>query len=374
MTYPQKRWLDVVSIISGKAQRAVESNNGKYPIYGSGGVIGRANSYLCDAGTTIIGRKGTINAPIFVNEKFWNVDTAFGIKPSEQLVPKFLFYFCEHFNFKELDKSTTIPSVAKRDLLNISMPVPAKSVQELIVAKIEELFSDLDKAVDALQTIRQQVAVYRQAVLKDAFIKQERKELLSKYVGSMQNGISKRKSEYGDEVVVLRLSDVANDTIDETSLKRTIKLSKKERDFYCLKPSDLLIIRVNGSVERVGRVILNHANNEYAFCDHFIRCRVNVKLIMPKFIKYLCDEYNTRVYLEKNMVSTAGQNTINQTTLYNIPVCAPSLEKQKEIVRLIESRLSVCDSIERTVDIALQQAATLRQSILKQAFEGKLIP
>ena len=74
-----KKWSDVLTIVSGKNQKLVTDPNGRYPIYGSGGVMGYARSYLCEAGTTIVGRKGTINNPIFVNEPFWNVDTAFGI-------------------------------------------------------------------------------------------------------------------------------------------------------------------------------------------------------------------------------------------------------------------------------------------------------
>lgn len=124
-THPMRKWEDILTIVSGKNQKNVETDNGQYPIYGSGGIIGRANAFLCEAGTTIVGRKGTINSPIYVNERFWNVDTAFGIVPGPELLPKFLYYFCRHFNFKDLDKSTTIPSLAKRDLLAIKMVVPS---------------------------------------------------------------------------------------------------------------------------------------------------------------------------------------------------------------------------------------------------------
>ena len=89
-----KKWSDVLTIVSGKNQKEVVSLDGKYPIYGSGGIMGYANNYLCEAGTTIVGRKGTINKPIFVNEPFWNVDTAFGISPGDKLCHKYLYYFC----------------------------------------------------------------------------------------------------------------------------------------------------------------------------------------------------------------------------------------------------------------------------------------
>ena len=171
MGYPIRKWNDVLSIISGKNQKVVADSSGQYPIYGSGGIMGYANNYLCEAGTTIIGRKGTINRPIFVNERFWNVDTAFGVFPGEMLHPKFLFYFCQSFNFKALDKSTTIPSLAKRDLLNIEMPVPSFPEQEHIISRIEELFSQLDASVAELKTAKERLRVYRQAVLKEAIEK-----------------------------------------------------------------------------------------------------------------------------------------------------------------------------------------------------------
>ncbi|MFS2662104.1 restriction endonuclease subunit S [Phocaeicola vulgatus] len=80
----------ITSITNGKSQKNVETLNGIYPIYGSGGVIGRANQYLCIAGSTIIGRKGTINNPIFVEEHFWNVDTAFGLKANDAILDNIL--------------------------------------------------------------------------------------------------------------------------------------------------------------------------------------------------------------------------------------------------------------------------------------------
>ena len=164
-----KQWKDVLHIVSGKNQSSVANPNGKYPIYGSGGLMGYADDYLCEAGTTIVGRKGTINRPIFVTEPFWNIDTAFGVVPGKGLDPKYLYYFCVHFNFMPLDKSTGRPSLAKSDLLKIEMPVPSLAEQERIVARIEELFSQLEAGVKTMKKTKAQLAVYRQAVLKEAF-------------------------------------------------------------------------------------------------------------------------------------------------------------------------------------------------------------
>ena len=91
------KFIDVCDIISGKNQKNVVNESGSYPIYGSGGIMGYADEYLCDEGTTIIGRKGTINKPIYVKEKFWNVDTAFGLSPYH-IVNKKLFYYAPEGN------------------------------------------------------------------------------------------------------------------------------------------------------------------------------------------------------------------------------------------------------------------------------------
>ena len=142
----------VVDIFNGKSQKNVESPTGKYPIYGSGGIIGKAMEYTCLAGSTIIGRKGTINHPIFVEENFWNVDTAFGMKANNQILEdKYFYCFCLYFDFSKLDKSSALPSLTKTAIGNLILPIPPLAEQQRIVAKIEELFSQLDKIESSLQ-------------------------------------------------------------------------------------------------------------------------------------------------------------------------------------------------------------------------------
>ena len=142
----------VVDIVNGKSQKNVESPTGKYPIYGSGGIIGKAMEYTCLAGSTIIGRKGTINHPIFVEENFWNVDTAFGMKANNQILEdKYFYCFCLYFDFSKLDKSSALPSLTKNAIGNLILPIPPLAEQQRIAAKIEELFSQLDKIESSLQ-------------------------------------------------------------------------------------------------------------------------------------------------------------------------------------------------------------------------------
>ena len=133
-------WKDVLNIKNGKNQKQVEDINGKYPIYGSGGIIGRSNAYICNENSIIIGRKGNINKPILVKEKFWNVDTAFGLETKRDKISYYyLYYFCLFYDFEIHNKAVTIPSLVKSDLEKIVLPVPPIELQNKFAKKIEKI-------------------------------------------------------------------------------------------------------------------------------------------------------------------------------------------------------------------------------------------
>lgn len=379
--YPLRRWSEVLSIISGKNQKAVANPHGKFPIYGSGGKIGYADDFLCEAGTTIVGRKGTINNPIFVNERFWNVDTAFGICPGPNLNPRFLYHFCYFFNFKSLDKSTTIPSLAKADLLNIEMPVPALPEQEHIVTRIEKLFSQLDSGVETLKKVKQQLAVYRQAVLKEAFdgiltgVKAYEVKVLGEYIEQPRYGTSKKCSYDVAEGLtpVYRIPNIDYTTgrINHDDIKRAV-FTEHELEGITLKEGDILIIRSNGSVSLVGRAAMVYdVDIKGSFAGYLMRLRVkNVEKVKPKYLLWFLQSHSARIYIENKAKSTSGVHNINSKEISRLQIPLFSQAEQTQIIQAIESRLSVCDSIEQTVDSALWQAEAMRQSILKRAFKG----
>lgn len=137
---------EVLEIKNGKNQKAVENPKGKYPIYGSGGIMGYADNYICEADTVIIGRKGSINNPIYVSEPFWNVDTAFGLSAKrEWLLPRYLFYFCKKFNFDKLNKTVTVPSLTKSDLLKIKIELPDISIQKKVVDRLSKIEAIIER-------------------------------------------------------------------------------------------------------------------------------------------------------------------------------------------------------------------------------------
>ena len=150
-------WKDVLNIKNGKNQKQVEDINGKYPIYGSGGIIGRSNAYICNENSIIIGRKGNINKPILVKEKFWNVDTAFGLEvKSEKMSYHYLYYFCLFYDFEIHNKAVTIPSLVKSDLEKIVLPVPPIELQNKFaerIEKIEKLKFEIEKSIEIAQNL-----------------------------------------------------------------------------------------------------------------------------------------------------------------------------------------------------------------------------
>ena len=152
------RFSDVLTIVNGKNQKNVENPNGQYPIYGSGGIMGYADKYLCEAETVIIGRKGSINNPIYVDEPFWNVDTAFGLVSDKNiLIPKYLYYFCVKFDFNKLNTTVTIPSLTKANLLDVEMNLPTVEEQAVIVNTLDKVENIIGVRKQQLQKLNELV-------------------------------------------------------------------------------------------------------------------------------------------------------------------------------------------------------------------------
>jgi type I restriction enzyme S subunit len=371
---------DVIEIISGKNQKLVENPNGQYPIYGSGGIMSKADQYLCEAGTTIIGRKGTINSPIYVSERFWNVDTAFGLSPFG-VHEKLFYYYCVSYNFKKLDKSTTIPSLAKTDLLQIEIPLPPVAEQNRIVTKIEELFSDLDKGIETLKTAKEQLKVYRQAVLKYAFdgrltnpdVKEGelpegwRLKKLGEIFKSTSGGTPSRKRDdfYGGNIPWVKSGELSKGLINQTDEYITEE-ALRNSSAKIFPAGTLLIALYGATIGKLGFLGIAAATNQ-AVCGIFPSEYVSLNYMF----------HFLTLNKQKLIESAVGgaQPNISQTILKDLEVCFPAENKIQElVVAEIESRLSVCDKIEESIEQGLKQAEALRQSILKKAFEGKLVP
>ena len=138
--WESKIWNEVVTIKNGRDYKKVLVSNGGYPVVGTGGEIARASKYLCPENTIVVGRKGSINNPMLMKEKFWNVDTAFGVIPnSDYLHYQYFYCFCKFYNFMKLNKATTLPSTTKADLLKIRINIPPLELQNQFASFVEEI-------------------------------------------------------------------------------------------------------------------------------------------------------------------------------------------------------------------------------------------
>lgn len=379
------RFDAVAHVITGKNQKEVESPSGEYPIYGSGGSFGRSTSYLCEAGTTVIGRKGTINSPIFVNERFWNVDTAFGLRPidSDVLLPRLLYYFCRSFNFAALDKSTTIPSLAKRDIDAITIPLPPLAEQKRIVAKIEELFSELEAGEENLRVARRQLGIYRQSLLKQAFegklTRCRKVDLvpLRDLITGLSQGWSPKcelnRTPKLDEWAIIKTTAIQHCRYDDSEAK-PLPPPFEPRPSIEIKDGDFLMTR-KGPRTRAGvSCYVRKTRPLLMVCDTVYRFRCIEEKVHPLYLELALNSPDVlrAIDRQKAGISESGLSlTHAKIGTVEIPVC--SLPEQQEIVRLLDEQFEVIAQNEREIDAALKRSEALRQGILKKAFTGRLV-
>ena len=337
------------------------------------------STQLMPAGTVLFSSRAPIGYvaiaqnPICTNQGFKS------IVPNESVDSEYLFYQLKYLRkqIQEMGSGTTFKEISAQTLGEVRIVVPSIPEQKRIVARIEELFSELDNGVETLRKTKQQLAVYRQAVLKEAFDKAGEKQVpLRGIIEKPRYGTSKKCSYDIDEhsLPVYRIPNINyfQGTISHDDLKYA-SFTEDEFDSLKLRSGDILIIRSNGSVSLVGRSAIVAEEDTYGlFAGYLMRLRIKAKAeILPKYLNLYLNTHYARYQIEQMAKSTSGVNNINSDEICRIclPVC--DIDLQKEIIQEIEARLSVCDSIEKTVDTALQQTEAMRQSILKRAFEGR---
>jgi len=362
---------------------------------------------------------------------------------------RFAYYACRALRLPDRGYSRHYSFLKKSKI-----PLPSQNEQLRIVAKIEELLSELDKGIESFKTAREQLTVYRQAVLKHAFEGKLTEEWRKKHAGELEpaetllekikaereqryqqqlddwkqavkaweaggkeskkptkpstpkelpllteeelselpelpegwrwiklsnvtdvsGGITKNAKRAKLEMQVpylrvanvyandLRFDDIHNIGVEPNELKRTL-----------LEHSDLLIVEGNGSKEQIGRAAL--WNGKIKGCvhqNHLIKARPFPQL-NPNFALHFLLSNSGRDLITEVASSTSGLYTLNISKVEGIKIPFLTVREQDEIVKSIESRLSAAERLEQEIDDGLTQAKALRQSLLKKAFEGRLV-
>lgn len=291
------------------------------------------------------------------------------IRPGKEVCLKYLLYFFRYYE-AQLQRSgtgTTFKAITQNVVKNIEMPVPSIEEQERIVSKIEELFSKLDASVAELQTANEKLKVYRQAVLKEAFDTCDVYTKISNVCQHVTDGDHMPPPKADSGIPFIMISNIEKGNINWKNTKYvTENYYENIGEIRTPRKGDVLYT-VTGSF---GIPVMVNFDKKFCFQRHIALLRPNAK-ITQKYLFYVLQTPYVYTQASKKATGTA-QKTVGLSVLRNITIPYCSIKEQIRIIEFLEQSLTICNSIEQTTDISLQQAEALRKSILKQAFDGKI--
>lgn len=353
-----------------RAQRISDKNQEElYPYYGATGQVGYIDSYLSDGEYVLLGEDGApfldpvANKAYLIQGKSWVNNHAHVLRSKYN--NKFLCHYLNQFNYNGFVTGTTRYKLTQAAMKRIPIPVPSPNEQERIVSKIEELFSRLDASVTELQTAKEKLKVYRQAVLNDVFGNTQNFVSFGSITDSRLGKMLDKEKNVGPPQRYLRNINVRWFNFDLSDLLE-MRIEQNEFDKYSIRYGDLVICEGG----EPGRCAVWDKNESIFYQKALHRVRFTNGSNAKFYMYYLWFAAQTG-QLNRYFTGTGIKHLTGQS-LNKIPV--PNFDKpsQDRAVSEIEFRLSVCNQIEETIDVSLHQAEALRQSILKQAFEGNL--
>ena len=355
------RFSDVLTIVNGKNQKNVENPNGRYPIYGSGGVMGYADKYLCEAETVIIGRKGSINNPIYVKEPFWNVDTAFGLVADKTvLMPKYLYYFCVKFDFNKLNTTVTIPSLTKANLLNIEMNLPTIEEQTVIVNKLDKIANIIDIRKQQLQKLDELVKAKFVEMFGNPVSNEKNWDviLLQDVCDGIGDGLHGTPNyvEMG-EYPFINGNNLIDGKIEVTDTTKFVDEAEYDKYYIELSPNAVLL-SINGTLGKLAlykseKIVLGKS-----------ACYCNLKTsINRQFIYNLMQTEAFVNFLEENATKSTIKN-VGLKTIRNFSLIMPPIELQRQFSTFAQQ----IDKSKLHVQKSLEKLETLKKSLMQKYF------
>lgn len=394
MSYKKVKISDIGKIVSGATPKTKDVDNyggsiawitpadlsgytSKYISHGSRNITQKGydscSTHLMPRGTVLFSSRAPIGYvaiaenPICTNQGFKS------IVPNDDIDSEFLYYQLQYLRKKIQEKGsgTTFKEISGKVLGETDIVVPSLEEQSRIVAHIEELFSELDKAVDTLKTTKEQLEVYRQAVLKDAFLCLPDTVEMDKIADMIDPQPSHRTPpEYKNGIPYIGIGDIdyQNKKINfEDARKVSPEVLDEHLHRYTIHKGDFVM----GKIGTIGKPYKIPDEQNYALSANVILIQPNKEKIYPEFLFWQFSSSLVTKQLTLGAKATSQPAFgIKKARLLSIKIC--ELEKQFKIIKRLEAEMSCCDNIEKTVDTALAQADAMRQSILKQAFEGKL--
>ncbi|MCL4551370.1 MAG: restriction endonuclease subunit S [Bacteroidetes bacterium] len=390
------------NIVYGKNLPTTQLIENGFPVFGANGIIGFHSEYLYEQEQVMISCRGAYSGKINLSPpQVFITNNSLVLEFYSELneTKKYFYYILQVADRSKLVTGSAQPQVTINNAVLLDIPLPPLPEQHRIVAKLEELFTKLDVSVAELKKAKAQIKRYRQSVLKHAFegklteqwrkqtsnvkgekaeellakIKEERKKVLGKKYKELPPVDTTNLPQLPDGWVWTCLGEIITVSSGNGLTSAHMKSNGSYAvyggngvsgyyDKYMFENRKLIIGRVGAKCGVV------HITEPFSWVtDNALIVEFN-NLDM-KFLFYLIHVSN----LNQHSVSTA-QPVISGAKIYSIMNPLPPLKEQQQIVSEIERHFSVADETEKIIDQSLKQAERLRQSILKEAFSGKLVP
>ena len=353
------KFSDVLDIRNGRNQRQVEDANGKYPIYGSGGVMGHATDFICDAGTVVIGRKGSINNPIFVDEPFWNVDTAFGlVAHRDVLLPKYLYYFCVNFDFEQLNTTVTIPSLTKANLLQIEINIPDLDEQRHVVSVLDKICRLADLQQQELHNLNQ--------LVKSRFIElfgrtpDKEKVSMAEICRIITDGTHQPPQFVDKGIPFLFVSNIVTNEI----CYETERFISEETYTELIKRTPIEIGDVLlSTVGSYGHPAVVKRDKRFCFQRHIAYLKPDSERVDSEYLRGAILSPGVQRQIN-DRVKGIAQKTLNLSEIRKIKLPLPPIDQQKQFATFVEQT----DKSKLAVQKSLEELEILKKSLMQQYF------
>lgn len=342
------------------------------------------STHLMPAGTVLLSSRAPIGYVAIAKNEICTNQGFKSIVPKAFVNSEFLYYQLKSLKntLQNLGSGTTFKELSAKKLATVQVVIPSLEEQKSIVSKIEELFSKLDASVAELKTAKEKLKVYRQAVLKEAFDKASSSNstemtidsLLTKTRKGMSTGpfgtMLKKFEHQRAGVPVLGIENIGEGKFVPGNKIFVTPEKATELQAFRVHTGDIIISR-SGTVGELC-IVPPYMENSL-LSTNLMRISLDFEIVLPTYFVYLFRSKGVVVDQVKELCKGSTRMFLNQTILKQIRFPIPSIPAQQKLVNMVESRLSICDNIEQTIDTSLQQAEAMRQSILKQAFEGRLL-
>lgn len=343
-----------------------------FPYYGATGQVGYIDDYLTDGEYVLLGEDGAPFLDAFAKKAYIISGRAWVNNHAHVLRSKgdnrFLCYYLNHFDFHDYVSGTTRLKLTQEQMKKIPVPVLPIEEQQRIVARIEELFSQLDDAEATLQKTKAQLAVYSQAVLHSVFTTADdcSKHTIADICDSIVDCPHSTPKWVSKGRLCLRTTNFRRGYLDLSVPNYVSEETFNTRNRRLVPtPGDVLYSR-EGAILGIACII---PQDTYVCLGQRMMLLRPGNKVMNKYLMYYLNSPEVTAFVASKTGGSASPHVnVGDIKGFRIPI--PNLEQQVLMINEIESRLSVCESIEQTVVTTLQQVSAMRQSILKQAFGG----